>query len=84
MTIFDDMTAMLSNRDLQLIVTELFIRNLKINIYIVFIAVLFCFTKNIRLNSMDSFVRKIQDKQELQQTKINHSTNTDFSDFMKL
>ena len=55
--LFDDMIAdMLSNKKSNLIVTELFIRGRKLNIYLVFIVsiVLYrilLYEKNIRLNS---------------------------------
>ena len=55
--LFDDMIAdMLSNKKSNLIVTELFIRGRKLNIYLVFIVsvVLYrilLYQKNIRLNS---------------------------------
>ena len=50
--IFDDMIAdILSNKKLQSIVTELFIRGRKLNISLVFIAEsFFALPKNIRLN----------------------------------
>ena len=51
--LFDDMTTdMLSNKKLNTIVTELFIRGRKLNISLVFIAQsYFTVPKNIRLNS---------------------------------
>ena len=51
--LFDDMTTdMLSNKKLNTIVTELFIRGRKLNISLVFIAQsYFTVLKNIRLNS---------------------------------
>ena len=53
MIVFDDMiTDMLSNKKLKPIVTELFIRGRKPNIYFVFITQsYFAVSKNIRLNS---------------------------------
>ena len=65
--VFDDMIAdMLSNKTLNPIVTELFIRGRKINISLVLITQS-CFVepKNIRLNSMHYLIMK----QELQQTR---------------
>ena len=51
--LFDDMIAdVLSNKKLNKIVTELFIRGRKLNIYIVFITQsYFAVPKNLRLNS---------------------------------
>ena len=59
--VFDDMIAdMLSNKKLNPIVTELFIRGRKLNISLVFITQsYFAVWKNIRLNSTHYFVMKI-------------------------
>ena len=60
--IFDDMIAdLLSNKKLNPIVTELFIRGRKLNISLVFIAQsYFAYSENIRLNSTHYFVMKIK------------------------
>ena len=59
--VFDDMIAdMLSNKKLNPIVTELFIRGRKLNI-----SSYFAIPKNIRLNSRHYFVMKIPNKKEL-------------------
>ena len=44
----------------------------------------FAVPKNIRLNSTHYFVMNIPNKRELQQIPFNHSSNTDFQDFMSL
>ena len=64
---FDDMIAdMLSNKKLNSIVTELFIRGRKLNISLVFITQsYFAVPKNIRLKSTHYFIIKIPDRQEL-------------------
>ena len=82
----DDMIAdMLSNKKLNPIVTELFIRGRKLNISLVFIRQsCFAAPKNIRLNSTHYFVMKIPNKRELQQIAFNHSSDLDFEDFMDL
>ena len=82
--VFDDMIAdMLSNKKLNPIVTELFIRGRKLNISLVFITQsYFAVPKNIRLNSTHYFVMKIPNKRELQQIAFNHSSDIDFQDFM--
>ena len=82
----DDMIAgMLSNKKLNPIVTELFIRGRKLNISLVFITQsYFAVPKNIRLNSTHYFVMKIPNKRELQQIAFNHSSDIDFQDFMNL
>ena len=63
--VFDDMIAdMLSNKKLNPIVTELFIRERKLNISLVFITQsYFAVPKNIRLMSTHYFVMKFQTKE---------------------
>ena len=79
------MADMLSNKKLNPIVTELFIRGRKLNISLVFITQsYFAVPKNIRLNSTHYFVMKIPNKRELQQIAFNHSSDIDFQDFMNL
>ena len=40
--------------------------------------------KDLRLNSTHFFIMKIPNKRELQQIALNHSSDTDFKDFMKI
>ena len=62
-----------------LIVTELFLRGRKLNIYLVFITQsYFSVPKNIRINSTHYFVMKIRNKEELQQISFNHASDIDF------
>ena len=76
---------MLSSKKLNPIVTELFIRDRKLNTSLVFIMQsYFALPKNIRLNSTQYFIVKIPNKRELQQVAFNHSSNIDFQDFMNL
>ena len=84
--VFDDMIAdMINNKKLNPIVTELFIRGRKLNIYIVFITQsYFKVPKDIRLNSTHFFIMKIPNKRELQQVVLNDSLDIDFKDFMKI
>ena len=84
--VFDDMVYdMLSNKKLNLIVTELSIRGRKINIFLVFIKQsYFAVSKNITLNYTHYFILKIPNKRELQQIAFNRSSDTDFKDFMSL
>ena len=81
--VFHDMIAgILSNENLNPIVTELFIRGRKLNISLVFITQsYFAVPKDIRLNSTHYFIMKIPNKREL---PFNHSSNIDFQDFMNL
>ena len=76
---------MLSNKKLNPVVTELFIRDRKLKISVTFITKsYFCVPKDIRLNSTHYFIMKIPNKQDLQQTVFNHSSNIDFKEFMNL
>ena len=75
---------MLSNKNINPIVTELFIKGRKLNISLVFITqAYFTVPKNIRLNSTH-YEMKIPNKRELQQTKFDHSSDIDFQDLMNL
>ena len=67
--VFDDMIAdILRNKKRNTIVTELFIRAKKLDISLVFITQsYFAVRKNIRLNFTHYFIKKISNKQELQQ-----------------
>ena len=77
---FDMIADMLSNKKLQPLVTELFIRGRKPNVSLVFI------TQSILLcqNFNDYFIMKIPNKRELQHIAINHSTDIDFEGFIDL
>ena len=84
--VFDDMIAdMISNKKLNSIVTELFIRGRKSNISLVFITQsYFKVPKDVRLNTTHFFIMKIPNKRELQQIAINHLSGIDFKDFVKI
>ena len=84
--VFDDMIAdMINNKKLDSLATELFIRGRKLNISIVFITQsYFKVPKDVRLNSTHFFIMKIPNKRELQQIALNHSSDIDFKDFMKI
>ena len=83
--VFDDMIAnILCNKKLNPIATELIIKGRKLNISLVFITILFCCAKNIRLNSTYCFIMNIPNKQELQKIAFNHSSDIDFQDFVNL
>ena len=84
--VFDDMIAdMINNKKLNPIVTELFIRGRKINISTVFITQsYFKVPKDVRLNSTHFFIMKIPNKRELHQIALNHSSDIDFKDFIKI
>ena len=82
----DDMIAdMINNKKLNPIVTQLFIRGRKLSISIVFITQsYFKVPRDVRLNSTHIFIMKIPNKRELQQIALNHSSDIDFKDFMKI
>ena len=65
--VFGDMIAdMINNKKLNLVVTELFIRGRKLNIYLVFIAQsYFKVPKDVRMNATHFFIAKIPDEREL-------------------
>ena len=66
------------------IVTELFIRGRKLNISISIFLSYFKVPKDVGLNSTHFFIMKIPNKRELQQIALNHSSDIDFKDFMKI
>ena len=84
--VFDDMIVdTINNKKLNPIVTELFIRGRKLNISLVFITQsYFKVPKDVKLNSTHFFIMKIPNKIELQQIALNHSSDIDFKDFMKI
>ena len=84
--VFDDMIAdMIQNEKLNSIVTELFVRGRKLNIYLVFITQS-CFKvpKDVRLNTTHFFITKMLSKRELQQITINHSSDISPKDFVNI
>ena len=76
---------MIINKKLNSIVTKLFIRGRKLNISIFFITQSYFKVPNdVRLNSTHFFITKILNKRVLQQIALNHSSDIDFKDFMKI
>ena len=84
--VFDDMIAdMIKNKELNSIVTELFIRGRKLSISFVFITQsYFKVPKDVRLNTSHFFILRIPNKRELQQIAINHSSNINTGDFIEI
>ena len=84
--VFDDMIAdMINNKKLNSVVTELFIRGRKLNISIGFIIQsYFKVPKDVTLNSTHFFIMKIANKRELEQIALNHLSDIDFKDFIKI
>ena len=63
----------------------MFIRGRKLNISLVFITQLYFKVPKVgRLNSTHFFIMKIPDKRELQQIALNHSSDIDFKNFIKI
>ena len=76
---------MINNKKSNQIVTELFISGRKLNISVVFITQsYFKVRKDVRLNYAHFSIMKISNKRELQQTALNHSSDIDFKDFIKI
>ena len=86
LVVFDNMIAdMINNKKFNSIVTELLIRGRKLDTSIVFITQSYIkVPKDVRLNSAHFFIMKIPNKKELQQTALDHSSDIDFKDFMKI
>ena len=84
--VFDDMIAdMIISKKLNSIVTEMFIRGRKLNISLAFIMQsYFKVPKDVRLNSTHFFIMKIPNKRELQQIALNHSSDINSKDFIKI
>ena len=70
----------IDNKKLNPVVTELFIRDRKLNIY----RIMLWSAKDVRLNSTQFFIIKIPNKRELQQIGLHHSSDIDFKDFIKI
>ena len=76
---------MINNKALNSIVTELFIRGRKLNIFLVYITQsYFKALKDVRLNTSHFFTAKIPNKTELQQIAINHSSDINTKDFANI
>ena len=81
---FNDMQKV-KNKELNSIVTELFIRGRKLNFSLVFITQsFFKVPKDVLLNTSHFFVMKIPNKRELQQIAINHSSDINTGDFIEI
>ena len=72
-----------TNTKFKATIIELFIRCRKLNISLAFITQsYFSVPKDVRLNTTHYFIMKTNNKRELQNIAINHST--DYQDFKKL
>ena len=76
---------MINNKKLNSIITKLFIRSRKLNISLVFITQsYFKVPKHVRLNSTHSSIMKIPNKRKLQQIALNHSSDNNSEDLIKI
>ena len=63
----------------------MFIRDRKLNNSLAFITQsYFMFPKDVRINSTHFFIMNIPNKRELQQIALNHSSDINSKDFMKI
>ena len=63
----------------------MFIRGRKLNISLAFITQsYFKVPKDVRLNTSHFFITKVPNKRELQQLAINHSSDINFKDFVRI
>ena len=78
-------TDMINNKQLNPVANEFFIRSRKLNISVVFITQWYYkVPKDVRLNSTHFFITGIPNKRELQQMALNHSSDIDFNNFIKI
>ena len=84
--VFDDMIAhIMTNKILQDIVKDLFIKCRKLNISLAFITQsYFSVPKDVRLNSAHYLIMKIFNKRDLQNIASNHSPDIDYKGFVKI
>ena len=84
--VFDGMIAdTINNNKLCSIVTELFIRSRKLNIFLVFITKsYFKVARDVRLNTTHFFITKIPSNRELQQIVLFHSSDIYTKDFINI
>ena len=84
--VFDGMIAdTINNNKLCSIVTELFIRSRKLNIFLVFVTKsYFKVARDVRLNTTHFFITKIPSNRELQQIALFHSSDIYTKDFINI
>ena len=76
---------MIHNKNLNSIVTELFIRGRKLNISLVFTTQsYFKVLKDVRLNTTHFFIAKIPNRRELREIVTNHSSDISTKDFINI
>ena len=84
--IFDDMIShVMLDRRAQQILKGLFIRCRKLNISLCFLTQsYFSVLKDVRLNCTHYILFKLNNRRELQNIAIDHSTDIDYKDFIKI
>ena len=84
--VFDDMISdIMANKKFQAVLKELFIRCRKLNISLVFITQsYFSVPKDVRLNSTHYLIMKINNKRELRNIAMDHSSEIDYESFMNI
>ena len=84
--VFDDMIShVMSDKKAQQVLKKLFIRCKKLNISLCFLTQsYFSAPKDVRLNCTHYILFKLNNKGDLQNTAINHSSDTDYKDFIKI
>ena len=84
--VFNGMIAdIMTNKKIQVIIKELFIRCRKLNMSLVFITqCYFSVPKEVRSNSTHDLIMKIHNKRELQNIATNHSADIDYKDFINM
>ena len=69
----------------QVLLKELFIRCRKLNVSLCFLTQsYFSVPKDVRLNCTHYIIFKLNNKRELQNIDINHSSDIDYKDFVKI
>ena len=78
-------SQVMSNKKAQQVLKELFIRCRKLNISLSFLTQS-CSSvpKYVRLNCSHYFIFELNNKRELQNIAINHSSDIDYKDFVKI
>ena len=77
--VFDDIIAdIINNKKLNSVVTELFVKDRKFNISLVFIPQV---SKDARLYFTHFFIMKTPNNKEIQQIALNHSLHINYKDF---
>ena len=84
--VFDDLIAdIMSNKNFQSILKELFFRCIKLNISFLFITQsYFSVPKDVRINSTHYLIMKINSRRESRNIAMNHSSDIDYNNFVKI